>query len=191
MDFLLLRGDYDVESAGKSLQFLFDFVGNGDGSREISQVFAGQILVGFFPAAEMDFDFDFVAFGQEFFGLVLLEFQIVLVGPDAQADAFDLGFFLLGFVLAVFPGFLVLVFAEVHDFADRRDGFGGDLDQVGASFFGQSDRLRHAHNTQLLAVFANNPGFFGPDVFINPGSQLLLFRLGPAVCASYLFEINC
>lgn len=181
----LLGGYYYIKSSGKPLDFLLDFIRKRDIFYEIVQILSGQVLMGLFPAAKTDFYFNFMALLEEFLGLVFFEIEVMVVCPHSQADTFDFRFFLFGLILAFFSGFLILVLAEIHDFANGRLSFGSDFDQIKTSFFGHGYSLARVHNPGLFAIFIDKTDLFGPDRFINPGFELLFFRKRPPeICSS-------
>ena len=140
--------------------------------------------MGLLPAFQHNFDFDFAAFGQEFLSLILLEFQIVVVCPDAETDAFDVRFFLFGLVLAILSGFLVLIFPEIHNLAHRRNGLRGNFHQVEQLLFSNPQSLVRIQDSELFSVFTDDADFARKDIFIDPSAQFFLFRKMFFVCSS-------
>ena len=57
----------------------------------------------------------------------------------------------------------VAVFAEVHDAADGRHGVGRDFHEVHALVARQIDRVGEGHDSELLALVADDADFAGTD----------------------------
>jgi hypothetical protein len=186
----LRGGDYHIESSWKSFQLLFDLVRDSDGPEKIFQALSSQVLVGLFASAEDYLDLDLISFFQKFFSLVFLEFQVVVIRPYSDPDAFDIEFFLLGFVLSEFAGFLVLEFSEIHDLEDRGLGGRGNFDQIQFFLFSYFQGFKRRHYSQLFAFFSDYPGLVQADSFIHSGLGQSR-SLGPSkICSSYGFSIN-
>jgi hypothetical protein len=100
--------------------------------------------------------------------VLLLELVIVLVDLRPEFDFLDLDHFL---VLARFARpllFLVLVFPEVHDAADRRHGRRRDLDQIEPLLLGNGQGLRRRHDAELRARVVDHADLADPDAFVDP-----------------------
>ena len=118
-------------------------------------------------AAETDRNLDLVAVLEEAAGVLYLGVQVADVDVGGQANLFDLhdALILARFLFAL--GLLETEFAVVHDFADRRLGLRGDLDQIHALFHGGFLRFLDGDDTELLAVVVNQTDFSVADLFID------------------------
>ena len=81
-------------------------------------------------------------FGEPGGCLFRLELHVVLAGPDLHLDAFRFGDVDLGFDLALFLVFGVLVPPVVHDLGDRGYRVRRNLDQIQPRLFCLLQRLR-------------------------------------------------
>ena len=72
---------------------------------------------------------------------------------------------LFGFFLPL--GLFEAELAVVHDLAHRGDSLGGDFHQVQIGLLCDLQGLSGAHNTQLLAVGADQADLFVTDLFID------------------------
>jgi len=132
--------------------------------------------MGFFPAAQEYFDFYLVAFLEEFFRHITLDFQIMRVRPEADADAFHVDRFLFGLVDPVLFGLLVLVFAVIHYLADRGQSPRGDFHQIKLLLLGDLQRVERSHNSQLVARIVNHADLRNPDLFIDSGERTFFYE---------------
>lgn len=171
------RRDDHIESAGETLDIFFDLIRRFDQADEFLEGVPGQILMGLFTASQDDVDFHLVTLAQEFVGLGFFEIQIVFVGPDAEADAFDFDFFLLGFRNAQLFGLLVEIFAVVHDLTNRDAGLGGNLHQIQGTFTRDGYPFRRGNFAEAGAVLIDDQHQGDPDLLIDPEvlRTLLLF----------------
>jgi hypothetical protein len=142
----------------------------GDFLGEFFDLLKSKFLVRHFAPAKTQRDFHLHVFAQEVDGVAQLHSEIVRVDLRAELDLFDL----VGVLM--FPGFLVLlgllvtVFAEIHQAANRRDGGGGDFNQVHPVRPGHVDGVRQRDDTELLAVGADDANFAGADFPVYPDS---------------------
>lgn len=136
-----LGGGFPADQQGHAVPLTRERGFNNDVALELRQEFLedsfGIVAVGVFPAAEDHFDFDFVAFLKEFLGNRDAVVQVVVADFEGQAHAFDFDFLLVRFLFALSFFNAVLVRAVVEQFADRRFGVRGYLDQIKAAFTGQ------------------------------------------------------
>ena len=63
--------------------------------------------------------------------------------------------------------FLVLVLAEVHDPADRRNSRRRNFHQVESLLLGDRERLRRRHDAELLAGVVDHADFTDADSFVH------------------------
>ena len=74
----------------------------------------------------------------------------------------------LAFFNAPFFFFLVvLVFAVIHDPADRRLGRRRDLDEIEVVLFRQVERAAQDHNAQLFGIGPDHADLRSPDTVID------------------------
>ena len=109
-------------------------------------------------------------------GLPGLNAHIVLGGSD-----FDLHFLgfrdpNLRFDLLVLLGLLVLEFAVVGDFADRRDGVGGDFNEVEPGFFGLLECLRDRNDAVVFSRRTEAAHFRHTNAFIHAHADFFSLR---------------
>jgi hypothetical protein len=75
--------------------------------------------------------------------------------------------------LLLLPGFMLLLcllvfeFSIVEEATYRGVNLTGDLHQIVASLSGQTERLSHRHNAQLLTRLADETYLFGDNPFID------------------------
>src|SRR6185503_2750655 len=93
--------------------------------------------------------------------------KIVRVDRRAELDFFDLVGVVVFFGLFLLLRLFVAILAIVHQAADRRGRFRGDLDQVHSLSAGQVDGLAQRKDAQLLAVMANDEHFTSANFSVN------------------------
>ena len=123
--------------------------------------------MGHLTAAEADRDFDAVAVGDELLGVLELRVEVTDINTGRHPDLLDLHHVL------ILPGFLFLLalleaeLSVVHQLAHRRHSLGRDLDQIQALLVGDFQRLCGGHDTELLALRADQPDLLVVDVLIQ------------------------
>src|SRR5262249_27298256 len=118
--------------------------------------------------AEEDRRLHLVAVFEEALDVLLLELVVVLVDLRPELDLLDLDYLLVPPGLARALLFLVLIFPEVHDPADRRDGRRRDFHEVESLLLGDRERLRRRHDAELLAGVVDDADFTDADSLVHP-----------------------
>lgn len=111
-----------------------------------------MILVQHLPSAKEHRKLDFVALFQEFTGVFLLNFQVMLVCLGPKPD-FLQGTRMLGVLLVCLTQFsllLVLPLAVIHDAADRRIAGGCHLYKIQPHFACPVQGFPRVHNADLI-----------------------------------------
>src|SRR3984957_19407691 len=168
---LAWRQNHD-DLAAFETRFLFD-LGDlcGIAFHPVEQLVA-ELLVGHFAAAEPQRDLDLIAFFEESLDRAHLHLVVVIVDHRPQLDLLDLDDLLL---LARLGGFLlrlIFVFAEIEDFADRRDRIRRDLDQI------EPGLLRHGYggadfrDALVGAVFVDELNLANADLLVDARTLL-------------------
>ena len=133
----------------------------------------------FFPAAQEYFNFYLMALFEEFFRHIFLNFQIMRVSPEADADALHVNRFLFGLIDPILLGLLVLVFAIIHYFADGRLGHRGDFHQIKFLLPGDLQGVKRSHDPELVARVIDHADLRNPDLLIDPGERAFFYE-GPS-----------
>jgi hypothetical protein len=110
---------------------------------------------------------DFVALTKKANDLVLANLIIMLSGGRAELYLFQLR---TPAAFALLVGFfvqLILVFAVVREFANRRIRCGRNLHQIQSPFTRQAKSLKWLHDSQLRAFFVNHPNFPSTYPFVD------------------------
>ncbi len=138
------------------------------------QQFPAQVLVRHFAAAEAQGNFDLVALFQKLEDVLHLDVIVMGVGVGPEFDLFHLDDFLLlsGFAFALL--LFVLVFAKVHDLADRRVRVRRDLDQIEAGISGELHGFGGMNHPDIFTFGANQANFGGTDSVIDARSGISL-----------------
>jgi hypothetical protein len=111
--------------------------------------------MGDLAAPKADRELDFVAFLKELDRVLQLEFEVVIVGAGPEEYTFNVAStLLLGRFAVALSGF-VLVFAVVHDPANRGDGLRGHLDEVQPVLARHFKRFADVYDAELLAFCSN------------------------------------
>ena len=186
----LIRCDDSVESSRKPLDLLFEFVRRRDGTDEIHEDFSCERLMGFLTSFEADFNFDFVPLGEKFLRLLFSDIQIMLVDAESQSNALYFSFFLLGFLLLFFFGFLILIFSKVHYFHDRGADIGNNFHKVELLFPGHLEGLLGWHDANLSSAVIDKPDRGNADTFIDSGPRTAMLRLAAKKTSSDKFYLN-
>ena len=176
--FILLRGQNHHDLAAFEAGFGFDFADRIQFRADAFEEGLGDFLMGHFAATEAQGDFHLVAFGEERCGVLHFNAEIVVVDHRAELDFLQLDHFLL---FAGFVGFLlklVLVFAVVEDFADRRFGVGRDFDEVKPRFFGQGHAFAHGHHAAHFTVGVDDANLTGNDGAVDTGAVVFFTPWG-------------
>jgi len=126
-----------------------------------------KIAVGHLTSFEAQGGLDLVALVEEAEGLVLFGLVVVLVDGNGELDLFDDDDFLLLACCSLALIFFVEVFAVVLDFADWRDGVGGDLYEVEGTLPGHLEGLEGSHDSELFAILVDDADFAGTNTFVG------------------------
>src|SRR5579872_703475 len=172
MTVLLLRREDGGQDVALHARVKLDVGLRLDIAEQAREQLHSDLFVGDLASAELHDGLDFVAIAQEPQHIVLLELVIVLVGVGPKFHFFDDDVLL---VLARLPGLLlhlILVFAEVHDSANRRLRSGGNLDEIEAFLTGDRQGFLRGQDAQLLAVFVDHANFTGADALVGAGPGL-------------------
>lgn len=106
-----------------------------------------KFLVGHFAAAENNHDFDFVSVFEEAANLAELDLEVVATDFESQSHLFEFTGARILAVPLLFLHLLILVFAPVNDFGNRRRCVRRDLNQIKIGSFGLKERFSARQNT--------------------------------------------
>ena len=132
-------------------------------------------LVDAFAAFEAHGDLYLVALGQEFFGLLDFDLEVVLVDHGAEFELFDVDYFLILFGFLLFLLGFVFVFAIVENLAYGGHGLRGNLDQIEARLVSHLQGVADGDDAVVVAFVVNKPDFFYFDFFINARSVVFAY----------------
>lgn len=155
------------ESSRCTLDLFFEFVRDREAFEKGIQVFLGFVGHRFLAAVEYDLDSHFVSFRHEFLSLRFLEEEIVGVGAETDADAFDVDFLLFRFGLLLFLGLLVYELAVVGELADRGLGERGDLDEVGFALLCELESRCKRHGAEILTALIDHDDFRCQNLLVD------------------------
>ena len=128
---------------------------------EKAEHFVEEVLADFFVSqfatAENDHDFDVVAVFEKAFDFADFDVKVVVADFEANFHLLELGLFFASFfaVFGFFFHLLVLEFAPIDDFDDRRVGVSGDLDKIDTGVTGEKLSLTARHDAELLSISSN------------------------------------
>jgi hypothetical protein len=126
-----------------------------------------QVRVGHLATAEEDGQLDLVSGVEELRGLATLGFEIVVIDLGPDADFFQLDDVLMAAGLALFAALLVAKLPVVHEPADGWHRVGSHLDQIEPPLARHLERVKRWYDTDLLAVFIDQPDLADPDALID------------------------
>ena len=186
----LPRRQYHDDLTAFRLGFLLDFGLLLKVALDAAEQLHAQFLVRHFAAPEAQGDFHLVAFFQESLHAAHFHIVIVIVDIGAQLDFLDLDNLLLlaRFVLALL--FLVLVLADIEDFANRRLRIRRDLHQVQARFVGFVDGGIPVDNPKIFTARANKANGQGVDLVVD-ARPILRGRRGRFDSSDVAFSFCC
>jgi hypothetical protein len=130
-----------------------------------------------FPTPELNADVDLFIIFQPAAGIPDFKIAVMLGGFWAETDFLDLNG-LLGF-LSLLAFFLLFIeeFAQVHHFADRWFGVGGNLDQIKFCFPRDLQGFLNWNYSSVFPVGINEANFWNPDPVIRPVVYVSYFSL--------------
>ena len=134
-----------------------------------------MILVSHFTTAETQRDFGLVAFSQEADQATQLDVVVAIVRTRAELDFLNLDLFLLQLGFMLLFGLLVFELTVVHQFAHRRLGCRGNLDQINFALFGHRQCFTHGHDTELFAFFTYQADFTAGNFTVDPWFTFLSY----------------
>ena len=120
-----------------------------------------------FPSPEHHRQLDLVTGGQKIDRVAELVVDIMLAREGAKLHLLELGPALVELGRVLLLGLFVLVFAVVHDTADRRHGRGRDFHQIESLRFSQTQRLGHQQDAQLLIFGADHADLIDFDLPVD------------------------
>ena len=158
----LLLPNSDREVASVELRFAFGDGVFGEKTEDFVQEFLTDFFVRHFAATEDNHDFDMVAIFEETFDFTDFDVKVVVANFETNFHLLELGLFFASFfaIFRLFFHLLVLEFAPIDDFNDRRVGVSGNLNEVDASVTGEELGLTARHNAELLSI-SSNYAYFG------------------------------
>src|SRR3954470_9977274 len=118
--------------------------------------------------AEHDRDLDLVLALQEARDMALLRVVVVLRDLRAELDLADRDLLLVLARGLLLLGLLVLVLRVVEDARDGRPRLGSDLHEIEVALLRVPQRFVGAHDTDLLAVLADDPDLGNADALVDP-----------------------
>ena len=127
-----------------------------------------QILVHHFTAAKADRDLGPIPGLQEAAQIAQLDLVVALVRAWAKFDLLDLNLFLTTALGLTLLALVELVFAEVHDPANRRFRGRHDLDQVEFRHFGNAQGLCDRNDSDLTSVGSDQAHLGCVDLVVQP-----------------------
>ncbi len=159
-------------------RFTFDF-GNRFrlGFDPVQNVHA-EMLMGHLTTAKSQGNFDFVAFFEKSADGTHLDVIVVIVDARPHLDFFDLDDLLIFARFSLLLLLLVLEFAVVQDFADRRLRIGGDLDKVETRVSRSLQGVKFADDSDVLSSLVDQSHVAGPDLVVDLGPGWLARRRG-------------
>ena len=122
------------------------------------------------PSSKLHVGPYFIAFFEEFAGVLRLEVEVVRVGAGAKTNLFELRVMLTFSRFFLFLLLLIEKLAEVHNLTDRRLGVGCNFDEVEILFRSHFEGfLNRVDPVFTLGVY--NPDLRGADVFVDARSS--------------------
>ena len=161
------RADHQVDGLAHELRLEIGMPERRDFRDEFVDDLKPDFGMGHFTAAKLEGDLDLHVLAEEIHGMHDLDAEIVRIDARAQLDLLDGGgvLVLAGFLLLL--GQLIAELADFDDAADRRDGVGGNLDEIHAVLAGQVQRLIEGKNAELLALRPDDAHFAGADFAVD------------------------
>src|SRR5215468_6452211 len=150
-----------------------------------------ELLVGQLAAAEAQGDLHLVAFFEEALHRAHLHVIVMVVDHRPELDLLDLDHFLF------FAGFgrlllrLVFIFTEIKNFADRRNGIGGYLDEIEPRFLGSFQGQPCIDSAMILAGLVDQLHFAGSDLLVDTRTVFLDGRRGSHWSANGAVLLYC
>ncbi len=120
--------------------------------------------VGHLATTEQHADLDFVFVLEEFLGLTNLGTNVLFASLGAKTNFFRLGVRLPGVLFLVL---VVLVFAVIHDSANRRTLVRGNFDEIQSGVASTLKGVVGGDDPQLLAFLADYPNGRNADVVVD------------------------
>ena len=104
--------------------------------------------MGHLATTEDNHDFDTITVVEEAADFADFDVKVIVADLEADFHLLELGLFFASFfaIFGLFFHLLVLVFAPIDDFDDRRVGGGSDLDEVDTGFPGKKLGFAAGHN---------------------------------------------
>ena len=146
-------------------------------ARELVKQRRAPFRMGHLAAAEHDRDLHLVLAEQEPGDVSLLGVVVVLRDLRAEFDLTDRDLLLVLARGLLLLGLLVLVLGVVEHAADRWARVRSDLDEVEIALLGVGERVGGLHDSDLLAVLADEPDLGHADAVIDP--SLVPLRRAP------------
>ena len=143
-------------------------------STTLSISFLANSGSGDLAAAEADCNLDLVAILQKLDGVFQLELKIVVVRLGTHPDTFQVAALLLLVGIAVLLGLFILMFAVIHDLANRWRGSRGHLDQIQSALPRQGERISHGHYSVLHVLVIDKADVAHSNWKVTRGAQNLL-----------------
>ncbi len=153
----LLLPNSNREIASVELGLAFGDGVFGEKTENLVQEVLTDFLVRHFATAEDNHDFDVVAIFEETFNFADFDVKVVVADFETDFHLLKLGLFFASLfaIFSLFFHLLVLVFAPIDDFDDRRVGVSGNLDEVDASVTGEKLGFTARHDAELLSISSN------------------------------------
>lgn len=168
----LLLPNSDREVASVELGLSFD---NDVFSKEFND-FVEELLadffVGHFATTKDDHDFYTISVFEETFDFTDFDVKVVVADFEANLHLLKLGLFFTGFfaIFGFFFHLLVLIFAPIDDFDDRRVGVCSDFYKVNTFVSGENLGFAARHDAELLSISSDYANFWVTDFSVEFGT---------------------
>lgn len=152
------------------LRLLVGMTHGGQIGFDLGRQLVAEFLVCHLTTTELKLNADLVTFGEEVFCMDDLDQVIVRIDADTELQFLQLAtlLVLVGLLLVLFLD--ILVFAVIHDFADRWLCIGCNFDKVKTTFFGHAQRLLSGQHAILLVRDAiDDADFRRTDTLVDSG----------------------
>ena len=153
----LLLPNSDREVASVELRLALSDGVFGEKTEDLVQEILTDFFVRHFATAEDNHNFDVVTIFKETFDFADFDVKVVVADFETDFHLLKLGLFFASLfaIFSLFFHLLVLVFAPIDDFDDRRVGVSGNLDEVDASVTGEKLGFTARHDAELLSISSN------------------------------------
>src|SRR5580704_2409139 len=132
---------------------------------------AADVLVRHFAAAMENHGLYLVTFTEEADDLILANLKIMLGRGRPELNFLDVRTLLMFLGFVRFLARLVLKFAVVHQFANRRHSIGRDFHHVQAGIARGLHGVKQRHHAELISSFVHHAHFTSANSFVDPQAR--------------------